>query len=87
MKKFVGGLVIASGLTGVIGGGAMALAGPASAAPLGAPVPVDACRSLNIMGSGGTSCDSDWAPDGSFTRCDTVIVLGFGGTNCYRMFP
>jgi hypothetical protein len=32
-------------------------------------------------------CDSPSAPDGSFTRCDTVYVLGFGGTNCCRVDP
>ncbi|EHM22824.1 hypothetical protein MBOL_01890 [Mycobacteroides abscessus subsp. bolletii BD] len=54
------------------------MAGPASAAP---------CGKVVVWGNGGGVCESDYAPDGSFTRCDTVYVLGIGGTNCYRVYP
>jgi hypothetical protein len=27
--------------------------------------------------------DTDYAPDGSYMHCETVYVLGFGGTNCF----
>ena len=64
--------LIAWGLTG------FATAGPASAQP---------CGSAVIWGNGGGRCDSAPAPDGSFTRCDTVYVLGIGGTNCYQVPP
>ncbi|BBY99304.1 hypothetical protein MFAL_27710 [Mycolicibacterium fallax] len=53
-----------------------------------APVASAECVGPNtvIMGHGGGRCDhpSD-QPDGSFVRCDTTYVFGFGGTNCYRV--
>src|SRR6476619_6648188 len=42
---------------------------------------------LRQRGGGGGYCDSDYTPDGSYTHCETVYVMGFGGTNCYRVFP
>jgi len=27
------------------------------------------------------------APDGTWLHCETVYVLGFGGTNCFRVKP
>jgi hypothetical protein len=32
-------------------------------------------------------CDFDHWPDGSYMHCDVVYVFGFGGTNCWRVFP
>jgi hypothetical protein len=60
-------------------GGGIALATPASADPV--------CGNAIVMGNGGGRCDSAPNPDGSFTQCDTVYVLGFGGTNCYTVYP
>lgn len=75
MKK----LVSAVTLTGALVAGGIGLAGPASA---GGP-----CGGAVVLGNGGGRCDYDQGSDGSFMRCDTVYVLGFGGTNCYRVYP
>jgi len=72
-KKLIG----AAAITGAIVGGAIAIAAPASAD----------CGGAIVLGNGGGRCDSPPGPDGSFIRCDTVRVLGFGGTNCYRVYP
>jgi hypothetical protein len=75
MKK----LLSAATITGVFVAGAIGLAAPASAdGPCGGAI---------VLGNGGGRCDYDHQPDGSFMRCDTVYVLGFGGTNCYRVPP
>lgn len=72
-------LVSAATIAGVLVAGGIGLAAPASAdVPCGAAV---------VLGNGGGRCDYDHAADGSFTRCDTVYVLGIGGTNCYRVYP
>jgi hypothetical protein len=77
MRKFVGAVSIIGALLGC----AIALSAPSSADP--GPV----CPRTFVFGSGGSRCDSPPNPDGSFTRCDTVDVLGFGGTNCYTVYP
>ncbi|MUM15467.1 hypothetical protein FZI91_17890 [Mycobacterium sp. CBMA271] len=74
MRKLLATLGIAVALTA----GGVALAGPAAAAP---------CGKVVVWGNGGGVCESDFGSDGSFTRCDTVYVLGIGGTNCYRVYP
>ncbi len=61
-----------------LGSAALVAAGPAAAQP---------CGSAVVFGNGGGRCDSPPGPDGSFTRCDTVYVLGIGGTNCYQVPP
>ena len=76
MRKLIGAVTI----TGALVAGGIGLAGTASAA--GGP-----CGSAIVLGNGGGRCDYDEQPDGSFMRCDTVYVLGFGGTNCYRVYP
>ncbi|MGP4055391.1 CDGP domain-containing protein [Mycobacterium sp. 4D054] len=54
-----------------------------------APVSGQPCTGPSGMygGNGGGRCDYPPDPDGSFIRCDTVYVLGIGGTNCYRVPP
>ena len=75
MRKLISAVAIA----GALAAGGIGLAGPASAdAPCGGAV---------VLGNGGGRCDYDQGMDGSFMRCDTVYVLGFGGTNCYRVYP
>lgn len=59
-------------------------AGLITAVPASAQYP---CGNFEIWGNGGGRCDSAPNPDGSFTRCDTVYVLGIGGTNCYWVPP
>ena len=45
------------------------------------------CGGAVVSGSGGSQCDGPMAADGSFERCTSVYVLGFGGWNCFRVFP
>jgi hypothetical protein len=72
-------LITAMAIGGALAAGGIVVAGPASAdGPCGGAV---------VFGNGGGRCDYDQRPDGSFTRCDTVYVLGFGGTNCYLVSP
>ena len=72
-------LVSAVTITGALVAGGIGLAAPASAdGPCGGAI---------VLGNGGGRCDYDHDADGSFMRCDTVYVLGFGGTNCYRVYP
>ena len=75
MRKFVGAVSIIGALLGC----AIALSAPSSASPM--------CSRTFVLGSGGSRCDSPPNPDGSFTQCDTVDVLGFGGRNCYTVYP
>ncbi len=55
---------------GALVAGGIALAAPANAG----------CQSGWTPWGGGQICDGPIAPDGSFQRCQTVGVLGFGGT-------
>jgi hypothetical protein len=73
MRKIVGAVSIIGALFGC----AIAVAAPSSAD----------CFSITVPGSDGSRCDSPPNPDGSFTQCDTVNVLGFGGRNCYTVYP
>lgn len=36
---------------------------------------------------GGGFCDGPAAADGTWMHCETVYVLGIGGTNCFRVRP
>jgi len=36
---------------------------------------------------GGGFCDYAPNPDGTWMHCETVYVLGFGGTNCFLVRP
>lgn len=38
-------------------------------------------------GSGGGFCDGIPQADGSWYHCETVYVMGFGGTNCFWVRP
>lgn len=63
---------------GLIAAGAMvATADPADALP-------GQCGGGYGLGNGGTYCDFDAWPDGSFMHQETVCVLGFCGTNAFR---
>lgn len=45
------------------------------------------CGQGYAAGSGGGFCDGPAAADGTWLHCETVYVLGFGGTNCFRVRP
>lgn len=45
------------------------------------------CGSAIVVGNGGGFCDGMPAPDGTWMHCESVYVLGFGGTNCFRVRP
>ena len=49
--------------------------------------PTQPCGGAVIWGNGGSQCDGPVAPDGSFQRCVSVYVLGFGGWNCFTVYP
>lgn len=71
-------LLLGIGAATVLPAAGLVGAGSAAAQPCTGPSTV-------IAGHGGGRCDSPPAPDGSFTRCDTVYVFGLGGTNCYQV--
>lgn len=61
--------------------GAMLIASPdANAAP-------GQCGNAVVFGSGGGFCDYPPRADGTWYHCETVYVLGFGGTNCFYVRP
>ena len=71
-------VLAALGIAGAVAGG-VALATPAQAT---------GCASGYGGGFGGGGyCDFNYGADGSYTHCESVYVLGFGGQNCYRVFP
>lgn len=72
--------VLAS-LAAVAAVGSMLLASP------GADAMPGQCGQGFAFGSGGGFCDGPQAPDGTWMHCETVYVLGFGGTNCFRVRP
>ena len=39
------------------------------------------------FGSGGGFCDGPMQANGMWYHCETVYVLGFGGTNCFYVRP
>ena len=45
------------------------------------------CGQGFAFGSGGGFCDAPASPDGTWMHCETVYVMGFGGTNCFRVRP
>lgn len=69
MRKFLVGAAVA-----VLTAGGIALAPPASAGCIGG----------GGWGNGGETCDGP-VINGWFQRCVTVVVLGWGGTNCYMV--
>jgi len=66
--------LIASGLAVLFGAGVLALAAPAQA---------EGCASGNGGWGGGGYCDGPVDEFGTQYHCETVYVLGFGGTNCF----
>ena len=50
-------------------------------------IPADGCGGAVVFGNGGSQCDGPVQSDGSFQRCVSVYVLGFGGWNCFPVFP
>ena len=70
--------------------GASALAGTflvAGAIALATPASAVGCASGGSPWGGGGFCDTDYRPDGSYMHCERVYVLGFGGENCFRVYP
>jgi|SRR5271166_2049253 len=64
---------------------ALSAGGIALAAP-----PARACSAGNggwTPWGGGSYCDDNAYPDGSYDHCVSVTVLGFGGTQCNRVCP
>ena len=45
------------------------------------------CGYGGAFGSGGGFCDSPPGPDGTWYHCESVYVMGFGGTNCFYVRP
>lgn len=74
-RKFLG--LMAGGA--VMSAVALGMASPASAGP--------GCSSGGSPWGGGGFCDIDYGADGSYLHCERVYVLGFGGENCYRVYP
>ena len=70
--------LIASGLEVLFGAGVVALAPPSQAT---------GCGSGGSPWGGGGFCDTDYRPDGSYMHCESVYVMGYGGENCFRVFP
>ncbi|OBI10602.1 hypothetical protein [Mycobacterium sp. E2497] len=50
-------------------------------------VPTAGCQGGWSPWGGGTYCDGNPYPDGSYDHCVSVSVLGWGGTQCYRVCP
>ena len=72
--------VLAS-LAAVAAVGSMLLASPEAEAMPGQ------CGQGFAFGSGGGFCDYPPRPDGTWYHCETVYVLGLGGTNCFYVRP
>nr|WP_081288693.1 hypothetical protein [Mycolicibacterium conceptionense] len=64
----------------VLAGTGIGYAGHANAAP-------GQCGSAIVGGNGGGFCDYPPRPDGTWYHCESVYVLGFGGTNCFYVRP
>lgn len=73
-------ILVAASAVIVLTGTAIGFATRADAAP-------GQCGQGYAFGSGGGFCDGPPAPDGTWLHCETVYVLGFGGTNCFRVRP
>ena len=71
-------------LLGLLAGGAVMAA---VALGMASPVSAAGCQSGGSPWGGGGYCDTDYRADGSYMHCEEVYVMGFGGTNCYRVFP
>ena len=68
----------------LIVGGLMALAiSLGMAAPTNASPP--GCEYYD--GDWRKGCDFDYQADGSHMGCEVVLVLGWAGENCYRVYP
>ena len=76
------GLRIRTALGCAMAGGLMAFGALAAA-----PSHAEGCGGGGGAFGGGGYCDSDYWPDGSYMHCVTVHVLGFGGTQCNRVYP
>lgn len=68
--------------TAVIAAVTAALVGAPSASALPGQ-----CASGSAGFGGGGFCDSYPYADGTWDHCEQVYVLGFGGTNCFRVRP
>lgn len=65
---------------------ALSAGGIALAAPAGADCGGGGNGGWTPWG-GGSYCDGATYPDGSYDHCVSVTVLGFGGSNCWRVYP
>ena len=77
---------IKSGLVASLVTGPIVLAGLVGPAPAAVAAPGQ-CGQGYAFGSGGGFCDGPPAADGTWLHCESVYVLGFGGTNCFRVRP
>lgn len=71
----------------LMGAGALIAAGAIAATEPEAHASPGQCGQGFGFGSGGGFCDGPMQPDGTFHHCETVYVLGFGGTNCFFVRP
>ncbi len=69
-----------------VGAAALSAAGIALAAPAAADCGGGGNGGWTPWG-GGSYCDGNPYQDGSYDHCVSVTVLGFGGTNCQRVYP
>jgi hypothetical protein len=69
-----------------LGVAALSAGGIALAAPAGADCGGGGNGGWTPWG-GGSYCDGNTYPDGSYDHCVSVTVLGFGGSNCWRVYP
>jgi hypothetical protein len=67
-------------------GATLAAASLLALAPVGHASPGQ-CGQGYAGGNGGGFCDGPPRADGSWYHCETVYVLGFGGTNCFWVRP
>lgn len=65
----------------------MTAALPGNASRLADNFPTAGCQGGWTPWGGGSYCDGNPYPDGSYDHCVSVSVLGFGGTQCYRVCP
>ncbi len=76
MKKILAKVSIPVLVAGSIGVASVAVASPALA---------EGCHTYPYVVGVTRLCDGPMQPDGWFHRCNTTVVLGFGGPNCYMV--
>ena len=71
---------------GIVGAG-LVTGGSTVAVAYAPTAKADFCSSGWVPTTAWSTCDYPLDVDGSHVRCDAVFVFGFGGTNCYRVYP